>query len=166
MPRWTTHSEGGGWLGGGTQVPDCSPEQQTAITDAFNAFIDKACLDCFPGLRNCLRRKWDEVEIDCTDPDCSELDGRSSGNTILMCNTSADRVVRCCCTSSHTHAAEPNSTRKRSSMPASAEPVRRCLSETTGTSFDPRRASSTITRSNELASTPSGTRTPERCGAR
>jgi hypothetical protein len=92
MPRWTTHSEGGGWLGGGTQVPDCSPEQQTAITDAFNRFIDRACIDCFPGLRDCLRRKWDEVEIDCTDPECSKLDGRQSGNTILMCNTSATRV--------------------------------------------------------------------------
>lgn len=92
MPTWKTHTEGGGWLGGGTEVPDCTSAQQTAITNAFNGFIDGACLDCFPGLRACLRRKWDEVEIDCTDPACSGLDGRQSGNSILMCNTGSTRV--------------------------------------------------------------------------
>lgn len=92
MPTWTTHTEGGGWLGGGRQVRDCSDAQQTAITDAFNSFIDDECLDCFPGLRECLREKWNGIEIDCTDPDCSKLDGRQSGNKILICNTSPGRV--------------------------------------------------------------------------
>ena len=92
MPRWTTHFEGGGWLGGGTEVRDCTQAQQDAITGAFDRFIDRACLDCFPGLRDCLRRKWNEVEIDCTDPDCADLDGRLTGNLLLMCNTSANRV--------------------------------------------------------------------------
>jgi hypothetical protein len=92
VPRWTTHTEGGGWLGGGTEVRDCSDAQQRAITGAFDGFIDSSCLDCFPGLRDCLRRKWNEVEVDCTDPACADLDGRYSGGKVLMCNTSATRV--------------------------------------------------------------------------
>ena len=59
MPRWTTHTEGGGWLGGSTTVTDCSVDQQRAITGAFDGFINRTCLDCFPGLRDALRRKWD-----------------------------------------------------------------------------------------------------------
>jgi hypothetical protein len=92
MPTWTTHKEGGSWYGGGTDVRDCSSAQQTAITNAYNNFINKTCLDCFPGLKKCLEDKWKTIEIDCTDPDCSKLDGRQSGNKILICNTSATRV--------------------------------------------------------------------------
>jgi hypothetical protein len=92
MPRWTTHTEGGGWLGGGREVRDCSDSQQNAIIAAFNGFIDNPCLDCFPGLRECLRPKFDDIEIDCTDDDCSKLDGRMSGNRLLICNTSVPRV--------------------------------------------------------------------------
>jgi hypothetical protein len=92
MVRWTTHTEGGGWLGGGTTVFDCSAIQRTDITNAFNGFIGARCLDCFPGLRDLLRDKWNDIEIDCTDPDCSKLDGRNSGNLVLICNTSASRV--------------------------------------------------------------------------
>lgn len=104
MPTWTTHTEGGSWHGGGTEVRDCSDSQQKVITSAFDSFINAACLDCFPGLRDCLRRKWngeggswygggtDPIEIDCTDPDCSTLDGRQSGNKVLICNTSSARV--------------------------------------------------------------------------
>lgn len=93
MPRWTTHTEGGSWTGGGREVIDCSEAQQNAITNAFNNFIDRDCLNCFPGLRGCLRQKWDnEIEIDCTDSACSRLDGRQSGNKILICNTNRNRV--------------------------------------------------------------------------
>ena len=92
MARWTTTTTGGGWLGGGTVTFDCSATQRSDITAAFRRFIGAACLDCFPGLRDQLRRKWDEIEIDCTDPACSGLDGRNSGNSILMCNTSPGRV--------------------------------------------------------------------------
>jgi hypothetical protein len=92
MPTWTTHREGGSWSGGGTQVRDCSSTQQTRITNAYNNFISDNCLDCFPGLEDCIRGKWASIEIDCTDPDCSGLDGRQSGNKILICNTSTTRV--------------------------------------------------------------------------
>jgi hypothetical protein len=91
MPTWTTHTEGGGWLGGGTTVADCTQAQQDAITAAFNAFIGSACLDCFPGLRDCLRTKWNEIEIDCTDSACDgTLAGRTSGNTVLLCCNTID----------------------------------------------------------------------------
>jgi len=92
MPKWETHTEGGSWYGGGTEVPDCNVDQRNAITRAFDAFIDRSCLDCFPGLRSRLREKWKDIEIDCTDEDCKKLDGRQSGNSILICNTSATRV--------------------------------------------------------------------------
>lgn len=92
MPRWTMHTEGGSWYGGGTQVPDCNETQRNAIVNAFNTFIGRSCLNCFPGLANCLRQRWNDVEIDCTDSDCSRLDGRRSGNKVLICNTSPSRV--------------------------------------------------------------------------
>lgn len=93
MPKWTTHTEGGSWTGGGTEVRDCNSTMQKNILDAFNSFIDSSCLDCFPGLRDKLRDKWEEIEIDCTDDDCDdELAGRSSGNKILICVTSRPRI--------------------------------------------------------------------------
>ena len=92
MATWKTHTEGGSWYGGGTEVPDCSQAQRDAITRAFDSFIGQVCIDCFPGLRVALSDKWNDVVIDCTDSKCSELDGRNSGNDILICNTGADRV--------------------------------------------------------------------------
>jgi hypothetical protein len=92
MPKWTTHTEGGSWNGGGTEVRDCSVDQQRRILDAFNNFIGSAALNCFAGLREKLREKFDDIEIDCTDSACDKLDGRNSGNKILICNTTANRV--------------------------------------------------------------------------
>lgn len=92
MPEWTTHTEGGSWRGGGTTVRDCSASMQRNIVDAFNDFIDDSCLDCFPGLRSKLENKWDSIEIDCTDSDCSRLAGRRSGNKILICVRSRPRI--------------------------------------------------------------------------
>ena len=71
MPTWTTHTEGGSWSGGGTDVRDCSTAMQ---------------------LRALLVAKWETIEIDCTDSDCSSLDGRFSGNKILICVTSRPRI--------------------------------------------------------------------------
>ena len=92
MPIWTTHTEGGSWSGGGTEVRDCSVTMQNNITTAFNNFIDGSCLNCFPGLRAKLRSKWETIEIDCTDSACDKLDGRSSGNTILICVRTRPRI--------------------------------------------------------------------------
>ncbi len=92
MPTWTTHTEGGSWSGGGTTVRDCTETMQNNITDAFNDFISNSCLDCFPGLREKLRDKWRTIEVDCTDSDCSRLDGRFSGNKVLICVTTRPRI--------------------------------------------------------------------------
>ncbi|MET0464871.1 MAG: hypothetical protein ABW007_17035 [Chitinophagaceae bacterium] len=92
MATWTTHTEGGRWSGGGTDVPDCSLAQREAIINAFNNFSSRSCLDCFGGLSGQLNEKWREIEIDCTDSECDTLDGRNSGNNILICNTSSSRV--------------------------------------------------------------------------
>lgn len=92
MPRWTKHNEGGSWAGGGTDVTDCSETIRSLIVAAFNAIIDSACLDCFPGLRAKLRDKWETIEIDCTDPACGDLDGQFSGNTILICVRDRPRI--------------------------------------------------------------------------
>lgn len=85
MPTWTSSTVGGSWLGGGTTVTDCTSSQQTAITNAFDSFIENECLDCFPGLREQLESTWRTVEIDCTDPACSGLDGRWTGKILLCC---------------------------------------------------------------------------------
>jgi hypothetical protein len=92
MPVWTTHTEGGSWSGGGTQVRDCNATMQNAITNAFNNFINAACLDCFPGLRDRLRQRWNDVEIDCTGSECTGVDGRRSGGKIWICSTDPARI--------------------------------------------------------------------------
>ena len=93
VPSWTSHSEGGSWYGGGTSVPNCSLEIRDRITAEWNRIISDPCLDGFPGLKDCLRAKWQTIEIDCPSAsDCEGLDGFQSGNRISLCNTSADRL--------------------------------------------------------------------------
>lgn len=92
MPTWTTHKEGGSWSGGGTDVPDCSEGRRNDITAAFDDFVNDGCLDCFPGLEDCLRDKWATVEIDCTGSDCDGRDGRTVGNKIYICVDSRPRI--------------------------------------------------------------------------
>jgi len=91
MPEWEKHREGGSWPEG-TLVPDCNSTQRKNIVNAYNNFIKNSCLNCISGIQGKLKDKWDEVTIDCTDPDCSDLDGLNSGNDILICDTSANRV--------------------------------------------------------------------------
>ena len=92
MPRWASRTEGGSWFGGGTEVRDCNPTQVQAIENAFNNFINLPCLDCFPGLRDCLRRTWDTIQIDCTGFECNDVSGRQFGGTVWVCDTSAGQV--------------------------------------------------------------------------
>lgn len=95
MPHWKTHTEGGSWSGGGTDVPNCNATQRSDITNAFNNGIDSSCFNCVPDLRSCLRDKFRDIEIDCPDPAssaCEDLDGFRSGNTISFCNTSPSRI--------------------------------------------------------------------------
>jgi|SRR5579864_1020751 hypothetical protein len=93
MPRWVTHTEGGGWLGGGTVVANCSESQQAAITAAFSSFIALPCLNCFPGLADCLRGKWPDIEIDCGGPECAGVSGvETGGSKIWVCDFTANQV--------------------------------------------------------------------------
>jgi len=92
MARFTTHREGGSWLGGGVDVTDCSGPQITAINNAFNNFINSSCLNCFPGLRDCLQRTFETIEIDCTGSECDNVSGSASGGKIWICDTSPGQV--------------------------------------------------------------------------
>lgn len=74
---WKTHTEGGSWSGGGTEVPNCSLAERNAITTAF-AFKDSDGEPCVAGigglgsLASCLRGKTiSSVEIDCRGPTCT-----------------------------------------------------------------------------------------------
>lgn len=92
MPVFKTHTEGGSWNGGGTNVPNCSLAMRNAILTAFNNFIGSPALNPFPGLRAALTARFNTIEIDCGGSDCSGLEGFSSGNTINICTTNALRI--------------------------------------------------------------------------
>jgi hypothetical protein len=89
VPVFVTHTEGGSWNGGGTEVADCSAAQQRRILDAFDDFIDDPCLDCFPGLEDCLRESFETVNIDCDGSPCGDdgVFGCAQGNTMWIVTT-------------------------------------------------------------------------------
>jgi len=89
MPIWITHTEGGSWNGGGTEVPNCSLSRRNMIESAFNTFIASSRLNCFPGLEDCLREKFKTIEIDCHDSTCANnsYNGYQSGNKLVLCNS-------------------------------------------------------------------------------
>ncbi|NUO53839.1 MAG: hypothetical protein HOV80_33765 [Polyangiaceae bacterium] len=92
---WKTHTEGGSWDGGGTEVPNCNGTERAAITTGI-AFMRNSIL---PGvnaaggravdLRNALNNKTVEtVEIDCRGPSCNaNVFGTAprGGSSINMC---------------------------------------------------------------------------------
>lgn len=101
MPRWKERKTGGSWPDEKYE-PICSETQQNELTNAFNNFISKNCLDCFPGIEQKLRNKWESVEISCDDNFCTDgvlgswpnettLTGSpagktsSDGNSIVIC---------------------------------------------------------------------------------
>lgn len=91
--RWTSTISGGNWSGGGVEVFDCDLFMRNLITTGFDGFINHPGLNDFPGLRALLLRKWDEIEIDCTDPMCNGLIGFQSGNKITVCTRSQTIVA-------------------------------------------------------------------------
>jgi hypothetical protein len=95
MP-FKTHSEGGSWSGGGTQVSNCSDSQQRAIRAAFDNVhsFGVGCLNRLPGmeaLATCLAGKTvDSMTIDCNGPGCTPeslhgADAARGGNDINIC---------------------------------------------------------------------------------
>src|SRR5262245_35699494 len=91
---WKTHTEGGSWNGGGTEVPNCNTAERNAITVAFN-FMNVSILGNLSAaggqavaLSSCLSGKTlASVEIDCNGPGCNGTFGRAprGGNSINMC---------------------------------------------------------------------------------
>lgn len=72
-----THTEGGSWTGGGTDVPNCDIGERNAITTAFNDKVTRgqtaltALGDRARDLSNCLAGKTiSSVEIDCRGSSC------------------------------------------------------------------------------------------------
>jgi len=87
-----THTEGGSWSGGGTEVPNCNLAERNAITAAFR-FMQASgvpCVQRLGGLGNlvsCLQGKSvDSVELDCRGSNCGSNFGVASGNSVDICD--------------------------------------------------------------------------------
>jgi hypothetical protein len=89
-----THTEGGSWNGGGTEVPNCNLDERNAIRAAFR-FLQSSGVPCVAGiggldsLATCLRGKTiEKVEIDCHGGDCNGNFGTAprDGDEINLCN--------------------------------------------------------------------------------
>lgn len=91
-----THNEGGSWVGGGTEVFNCTLAERNAIESAFNFVVSNGipCLNRLGGLTsltNCLSGKTiSTLEIDCRGEGCDRPaifgSARRGGNWINFCN--------------------------------------------------------------------------------
>jgi hypothetical protein len=91
---FVTHTEGGSWTGGGTEVPNCNLNDRNAITAAFNFMqaTSRPAVAALGGelstLAGCLAGKTvAAVEIDCRGGSCGTAFGTAprGGNSINMC---------------------------------------------------------------------------------
>jgi hypothetical protein len=92
-----THTEGGSWTGGGTEVPNCNLADRNAITAAFDFMLNDRtrgvpairAFGGLEGLANCLAGKTlSSVEVDCRGSGCTAgIFGRAprNGSSINMC---------------------------------------------------------------------------------
>lgn len=89
-----THTEGGSWNGGGTEVPNCNLAERSAIQAAFTDLVSRgiACLNRtggLGGLAGCLTNKTlESVEVDCNGSGCDPgVFGTApkGGNSINLC---------------------------------------------------------------------------------
>ena len=91
MARFTTHTEGGSWTGGGTEVPNCSAGQQRLINAALavvQTIVNSWSLGCLTSVRDRLQDRLNcSLEIDCDPSGCPGLDGFSTGSYVALCNT-------------------------------------------------------------------------------
>jgi hypothetical protein len=77
MPRWK----------------GCTESQITVFEPAFHDFVaEDSPLTLFPGLRDSLKVKWENIKIECRDPQGSKLAGEQFGNKIVIYATSPGRV--------------------------------------------------------------------------
>jgi hypothetical protein len=92
---FVTHTEGGSWTGGGTQVPNCNLTEQNAITLAFNFMqttirSQVAALggECATLATRLAAKTVAAVDIDCRGSSCrADVFGTAprGGNSINMC---------------------------------------------------------------------------------
>ena len=90
-----THSEGGSWDGGGTDVPNCNLAERNAITSAFNVknTLGVGQMNLTAGLNTlatCIAGKTTtSVELDCRGGSCSggafATTSSVGGNSVDMC---------------------------------------------------------------------------------
>jgi hypothetical protein len=93
MP-FKTHTEGGSWTGGGTEVPNCNLAERNAITAAFN-FMQNTIRpqvaavggECATLASRLASKTVAAVEIDCRGAGCDGAFGTAprGGNSINMC---------------------------------------------------------------------------------
>lgn len=88
-----THTEGGSWTGGGTEVANCNAAEQAVIRTAF-AYMNSSGIPCLDGigglgsLSGCLSGKTlTSVEVDCRGGSCNGAFGTApkGGDSINMC---------------------------------------------------------------------------------
>jgi hypothetical protein len=89
-----THTEGGSWSGGGTDVPNCNLAERNAITAAFTfmqttsrPLVAALGGECATLASRIAGKTVASVEIDCRGPGCNGSFGRAplGGNSINLC---------------------------------------------------------------------------------
>ncbi|MCY1047592.1 hypothetical protein OV208_40210 [Corallococcus sp. bb12-1] len=92
MATFKTHTEGGSWTGGGTEVPNCNTAQQAVLNTAMLRIarvLGGWNLPCLIAVRDRLQDRLNcSLVIDC--PGCTNLDGftDSIGSAnVSLCNT-------------------------------------------------------------------------------
>src|SRR5687767_1069426 len=88
-----THTEGGSWTGGGTEVENCVLAERTAIRTAL-AFLVSSGQPCVAGigglgaLASCLGGKTEaSVPLDCRGNDCNGAFGLTyGGKDVVFCD--------------------------------------------------------------------------------
>jgi hypothetical protein len=90
-----THTEGGSWTGGGTEVPNCSSAEIDAIRAALRFLVDSGqpCVAGVAGLgalATCLAGKNERnINLDCRSSDCNGAFGITNhrgGSDVTFCD--------------------------------------------------------------------------------
>lgn len=90
---WKTHTEGGTWSGGGTEVPNCNLTERNAIQAAFDfmqntsrAQVAALGGECATLASRMAGKTVPSVEVDCPGPSCTDFGSAPiNGNSINMC---------------------------------------------------------------------------------
>lgn len=101
MP-FKTHTEGGIWTGGGTDVPNCNPTEINAIRSALVYCLTSAvpCLRSLRGLEDLAHtlsfKDETNLLLDCKSQECNGVTARINargGNEITLCDTALPPIA-------------------------------------------------------------------------